>query len=448
MDSPHRTEAACLLETGATYHRRIGLLPPIAAAEPIFAGFKPGAFSLYFGDEPIYHFDLEGRWQRAFVDGTHYLKGLDGCVQTIDRVREGPSLVLKRQILDEALASEFDARVRGVALDLIAGLDAGRLDRINPPSSKAQPLDSAELREFLERISRWDGDRWRLHCARYRATYAALPFLPPECQNGVVLQATIGSSGRFGTGPKPTEKLSVRTVAEFEQHAQDVKALWGRRLRQSRVAVLSGSDVLHQSAGDVTGYLNAAARVFSIQTPAHATHGRQPSPGAEAACRLEGIHAFIDDFGATQPTRASWAEFAAAGLSRVSVLIESGDPAVRMMYNKTWHDDDLRAGVADLKAAGMGASVLTLVGAGGVDHARVHAESTARLIESLALGPGDFVFLLDENELCDPQSRPRGLIPLERAAWSEVQRRLKESLAPLRKRGVKALPYMLEKQGI
>ena len=69
MDQGHRTEAACLLEQGALYRRRIGLEPVARAGEPIFAGFKPGAFSLYFGDAPIYHFDLEGRWQRAFVDG-------------------------------------------------------------------------------------------------------------------------------------------------------------------------------------------------------------------------------------------------------------------------------------------------------------------------------------------------------------------------------------------
>ncbi len=46
-------------------------------------------------------------------------------------------------------------------------------------------------------------------------------------------------------------------------------------------------------------------------------------------------------------------------------------------------------------------SVLTLVGAGGVERAEPHVEQTARLIESLDLGPGDFVFLLDENEIRD-----------------------------------------------
>jgi len=193
--------------------------------------------------------------------------------------------------------------------------------------------------------------------------------------------------------------------------------------------------------------LNAASQVFSIKTAPHRSTVDERTVGSESEHRLEGIHAFLDDFAAPEPTPASWADFAAAGLSRVSFLIESGDPAVRALYLKTWHDDDLRATVADLKAAGPGASILTLVGAGGVERAGSHVEHTARLIMSLDLGPGDFVFLLDENELRDPEWAPPGLTPLQVPAWSEAQARLKEALAPLKKRGVKVLPYTLEKQG-
>ncbi len=106
----HRTEAACLLETGALYRRRIGLQPTEPCGDLIFAGFKHGAFSLYFGDEPIYHFDLEGRWQRAYVEGLHYLKGLDAEVHAIDRVREGPNLVLHRRKLTFGEAGDLDAQ--------------------------------------------------------------------------------------------------------------------------------------------------------------------------------------------------------------------------------------------------------------------------------------------------------------------------------------------------
>ena len=40
----------------------------------------------------------------------------------IDRVREGPNLVLRRRKLSSGEASDLDARIRSVALDLMAGL--------------------------------------------------------------------------------------------------------------------------------------------------------------------------------------------------------------------------------------------------------------------------------------------------------------------------------------
>src|SRR4051794_17948085 len=75
------TEAACLLQTGSMYPARVGLRG--GSGEDVFFGIKTGGFSVYFGDEPIYHFDHEGRWQRAFFEGIHYLKGLDAVVRAV-----------------------------------------------------------------------------------------------------------------------------------------------------------------------------------------------------------------------------------------------------------------------------------------------------------------------------------------------------------------------------
>ena len=125
----------------------------------------------------------------------------------------------------------------------------------------------------------------------------------------------------------------------------------------------------------------------------------------------------------------------------------SGDSEVRSIHNQKWSDEDLRASFGDLKSAGIGASVLTLVGAGGVEHAGSHVTRTAALITSLDLSPGDFVFLLDENELRDRTMRT-AISPLSASAWQQEQTRLKEALAGLKHRKVKVLPYTMEKQGI
>jgi hypothetical protein len=430
-----RTEAACLLETGAVYRERIGLEPIGGAGELVFAGLKRGAFSLYFGDAPIYHFDLEGRWQRAYVEGLHYLKGLDAEVHEIDRVREGPNLVLRRHKLSFGEAGDLDARIRSVALDLMAGLDGGRFIRREPPSGKARPLGNDALRDLLERISRWDAAAWFAHRERYTGTYGPLPFLPPECQNAVVLQATLGHADAQTFGLSPAAEPYVRSVQEFVQHVVEVARLWGRRLLQSRQIFLAGDDLLPQSAERVEAYLNLIGDAFSI--------GRKDEASEDG---FEGVHAFLDDFTGLALDREGWRRLRERGLNRVSLGVESGDLEVRILYGKSWSDDQLRTAVGDIKAAGLGVSVLTLVGAAGVEGARDHLERTAGLIASLELAPGDFVFLLDENEVREPGSYPDRPTPLSRAEWTEQQARLREALRSLRGRGIKVLPYTLEKQ--
>jgi hypothetical protein len=442
QDNP--TEAACLLELGASYHRRIGLKPPATPGDLIFAGFKQGAFSLYFGDAPIYHFDREGRWQRAFVGGIHYLKGLDATVHAIDRVREGPNLVLKRWTLTDAEAGEFDARIRSTALELLAVLKAATLGRIEPTSAKAQALSPEDLRELLERIGSWDSGAWLAHRQRYQEAYGPLPFLPPESQNAVVLQATLGHAMGVAFGGASPSAAYTRSLPEFAQHTKDVAALWGRRLLQCRIVFLAGSDVLHQPAETIAAQLDLIGQTFPIKLRARA--GKTDRADQEDKPRFSGVHAFLEDFALPRPGRDGWSELAARGLVRISAGVESGDLDVRGMYQKNWADDELRATVLNCKAAGLGVSVLTLVGAGGVERAGQHVERTVRLIESLALGAGDFVFLVDEKEIREENSGAEDMAVLHGQAWSEQQSSLKDAMAPLKKRGVKVLPYTMEKQ--
>ncbi len=424
---PH-TEASCLLQGGALYRRRVGLVSASAPADLLFAGFKDGAFSLYFGDAPIYHFDLEGRWQRAYIEATHYLKSLGASVHAIDRVREGANLVLRRRALRDDEIRTLDLQVRGIALGLLAELDGGRLSRQEPPPEKAQSLDDVALRDFLARIARWDAAAWDAHRRQYHATYGPLPLLPPDCQNAVVVQATHGSAGGLSFGNGPASDHVVRSPAKFRQHVLDVAHLMGRRLLQTRIAFLASGDVLRRPADDVLAYLEIVGQ--ALVDPSH----------------LEGIHAFLEDFSAPCPGPGDFQTFRQRRLEHVTLGVESGAAGVRTLYGKSWGDDDLRAAVAAVKSAGIGLSLLTLVGAGGREHGESHGEQSVRLFTSLGLTRGDTLFLLDERELADPAGAGNDDNALAGEAWTRQRERFKQALSPLRERGVKVLPYSLEKQ--
>jgi hypothetical protein len=447
MAEQTETEAACLLDHGSPYGKRVLLQPP--DGDPIFAGFKQGAFSLYHGDAPYFHFDLEGRWQRALVEGVHYLKALDGTVQQIDRVREGANLVLKRKSLSPAEASAFDDRVRTQAIELIAAIESDRLGRAEP-RSPARPIEVEDLRGFLERIAAWDASAWSEHRARYRAAYGPLPFIPPDCPAPVILQATLGDpSGRSFGGAAGSEH-SVRTHEAFENHALAVAALFGRRIEQCKSILLGGADVLRRPVEDLFACLDIAARIFPIEPAA----GPRRSAQADLAPdRLEGIHALLDQLDPPLPDPDAWRLLRAKGLVRVSLGVESGDPAIRARYGKTWPDAALRSLVRDLKAAAIGVGVLVLVGAGGAQCAKVHVDATADLLGSLDLGQGDLVSLLDAAELLERGAGdrlvPAELRPLTGAAFARQLNELRSRLVPLRDaKKAKVVPYSLEKQAL
>jgi hypothetical protein len=438
-DRPTETEAACLLDHGQAYRRRAGLRQP--SGELVFAGFKPGGFSLYFGDLPYYHFDLEGRWQRALVGGVHYLKSLDASAESIERVRrgeaEGGGLSLRRRALPFAEARDLDESIRATALDLLDALDSGRL-AVEAPPAPASAIDREGLRAMLERVAGWDADAWFRQREAYLGTYGPLPILPPSCPAPIVLQAALGhASGRPFGGAGPAEPY-LRTPDEFEAHAREVARLLGRRAALARGVVIAGGDFLRRSADEAAPYFEAAARVFPLSGGARPRLSDRP----EEAPWLDGVYAFLDDPAPPRPDREGFARLRALGLKRVDVGVESPSPEVRAAFGRGWADGDLRDLIADLHAAGIGVGVLLLAGAGRGASGEADADATTGWVSGLGLGRDDHLYLLDADELAAAPGR--GPVAADRGDRLAASRR---ALTPLaRASGFKVVPYTLEKQ--
>lgn len=434
----HETEAACLLRSGAMYPARLGLRPE--SGDDIFLGVKPGAFSLYLGDAPIYHFDLDGRWQRAFLDGVHYLKGLDTTVQALDRVREGEGLVLRRRTLGYAEASDLDARIRSTAVELADGL-ATKLVRLDPPAG-TPPLAPEVARDLLDRVVGWDSAAWFAHRERYLATYGPIPFLPPDTAAPVVLQATLGHARGPGFGGEPAAEFYERSPAEFRDHAREVARLLGRRMLQGRQIFLAGSDALRVGPEVVLARLDAAAEVFPIR-PGPRPRARDVDV-LEATPAFEGFHAFLHEFDRPPFPPSAWAEMEARHFRRLILGIESGSEDVRRLYGRDWTEDGLRAWVASCP---VGLGVVVVVGAGGREAEAEHVEATVGLFDRLPIPPGALLSLVDADELDTRPADARGFTPLDPPAMARQREGLKTRLADaLGPRKVKVTTYSTEKR--
>ena len=382
-------EAEGLLRTGALYLRRVGLKPDVG--DLIFAGQKRGAFSLYFGDSPIYHFDLEGRWQRVFREGTHYRKGLDNSVAAIERVREGANLVLRRRILDAGEVAKLDEDLRLAAIELMRD---GGLQRIAPPPG-VQELTVESLASTLSRIGEWNASSWSSHQNYYRETYGPIGFLPPDAHQSIVVQ--------------PTEK----SLEQFEKHLQNVKALWGKRSLQANHIFLGCENTIRLPRTELLAIFDAINRVFPIQGNAF----------GEDAETFKGIDVLLSDFAPGLPDLELLTSLAAAGLRRVNLKISSETASLAPF-------------VSDLKQAGLKVAVIVPVGEQGTLFADV-----SRLIVPCPLGPGDLVYLIDAAEI-DPDGEH---ISAEAAA--EQSRKIVLALDEARReQRFKVVPYSLDKQ--
>lgn len=100
-----------LLGEATAYPTRI-LLEVSGQQAPVFAGFRrDGGFSIYFGSDPVYHFNSRAELRRAFVDG-RLIKAHGGHLAALTRKRTGTQVVLLRDELDAMQAQHFLSRMQ------------------------------------------------------------------------------------------------------------------------------------------------------------------------------------------------------------------------------------------------------------------------------------------------------------------------------------------------
>ena len=95
-------------------------------AEPVTAGRrKAGGWSIYFGGDPCYHFDEEGRLRRAFAEGRLY-RTQGRTVSELERFRSPDRTELLRRDLTPAELARF----LETAHDRLAALGAAIQQRV------------------------------------------------------------------------------------------------------------------------------------------------------------------------------------------------------------------------------------------------------------------------------------------------------------------------------
>jgi hypothetical protein len=116
-----------------------------AEGSTAFVGFRGDSMSLYFGEDPVFHFNAQGELRRAFVDD-ELIKADRGRLVGLARERSESAVTLVSRQLDALAEGRVVAEVERRLTELRASLAADDL-RVRgqvPPNGDA-----------LERLRKW-----------------------------------------------------------------------------------------------------------------------------------------------------------------------------------------------------------------------------------------------------------------------------------------------------
>ncbi len=145
----HETDRDDLLQEATALVRRVEFRVPFLK-EPIVAGFKrSGAWSVYFGADPVIQFDAESRLRRACVDGFLF-RTQGSTLARLERVHSSDETILLRHDLTDREWVAFRERMHGQLSQLHAAMENGFAE----PLRQVPELDDvmSDVRDSLRRV--------------------------------------------------------------------------------------------------------------------------------------------------------------------------------------------------------------------------------------------------------------------------------------------------------
>jgi radical SAM superfamily enzyme YgiQ (UPF0313 family) len=375
--------------------------------------------SVCLDETRVSSYDLGGRPYVLVRDDWTYRRALDGRLLQKGRGRTGRV----RQLLS---AEAGRAVVEGARREV-----RGLLDRGLP--SELQAATRAEAVRRLERIAAMDGAALEKDARRFAALYRPLGVLPPDQYLALVIQVTEGCSWNACTFCDLYRDTSfrVKTVAELDRHLEAVRAYFGEAIALRRSLFLADANALCLSHQRLLPLLDRVASAFPV-APADLLPRERYAWLREQPRGISGVHSFVDAWSGSRKDVSELRAYAARGLRRVYVGLETGDPDLLSWLGKPGSPEDAVELVSRLHQAGLSAGVIVLVGAGGERFFEAHVRETLRVLDRMRLGTGDLLYLseLVEHPHLEYARRASRPAPLSDERFEDQRRALLGGLRP------------------
>ena len=251
--------------------------------------------------------------------------------------------------------------------------------------------------------------------ARFLAASGPVGILPPDQYLALVVRLTEGCSWNACAFCSLYRDVPFRSKRpdELAAHVAALRAYFGRSIALRRSVFLGDANALCLAHDRLLPLVEALSRDL---------------PGAP-------LFSFVDAWTGRRKSVAEWRAYAALGLKRVYVGLETGDPGLLAWLEKPGSPQDAVDLVRALHEAGVAAGVIVLLGAGGERFAEAHAARTAECLTAMALGPTDLLYF---SEYADDPGLAYGrraagapdLLPLSPERNAQVRRSILAHAGP------------------
>jgi len=241
--------------------------------------------------------------------------------------------------------------------------------------SGLQPSLAEAARERLLRIVGMNAQALETDATRFTSVVGRVGILPPDQYLALVVRGTEGCSwdGCSFCALYKDIPFRWRTPEELRSHVAALRDYFGESLALRRSVFLGDANALCLAQQ----HLLPLFEVLAAELP-----GRP-------------VYSFVDVTTGRRKRTAEWRAYAALGLKRVYLGLETGDPDLLAWLRKPGSPAEAVDLVETLREAGVPVGIIVLLGAGGERYADGHVSRTAEVLAAMKLQREDLLYFAD-----------------------------------------------------
>lgn len=334
--------------------------------QPITLSLKRGALTVALNEGMVLAFDRAGRLWSFYVAGHHFRRGLNG------------SVLAKWTRPEYSRRADKGARQRSHVWRSEADLVVQRASLIAQTLRDRLKLETTaqmvrQVEKTLIRAAAFDAEAARADVDHYHRVYKPIGILPPDHYLALVLQVTEGCSFNTCTFCSfyKGRPFRVKSPQELRAHIAAVRAYLGDSISMRRGVFLADANALVVPQRQMVTLLDVVR---------------------EELGETQEVFAFLDGFSGQKKSADDYAALAKRGLRRVYIGLESGHDPLLTWLRKPGRAADAVAAAQQMKAGGVSAGVIVLLGVGGERYAEEHVRDTIESVKQMGLGRGDLLY--------------------------------------------------------